>query len=189
MRRKEFFRTAALGCLACGGMWIPSGADTPSAPGLQTSEGEAAAREHERRFKQAYLLTLMENMEKQLDEKTRTSLMESCGRACARRGGLLKTAEACRGDVRKFVAAFAKLVGEEMAFIEGETVHWGYPRCFCELVADGPDRLPETYCRCSVGWVKEMFEIVTEKPVEVELVQSVKRGAPTCRFLIRIPKK
>ncbi|MBM3297995.1 MAG: hypothetical protein FJY83_10420 [Candidatus Aminicenantes bacterium] len=186
MRRKEFFKTAALGCLACGGMLLPAEAEGRSQSDAQTSEAEAKAREHAKRFKQAYLLALMENMEKQLDENTRRALMESCGRACARRGGLLKTAEACRGDVQKFVAAFAKLVGPELAFVEGETVHWGYPRCFCELVADGPERLPETYCRCSVGWVKEMFETVMGKPVRVDLVQSVKSGASSCRFLIHI---
>jgi len=46
--------------------------------------------------------------------------------------------------------------------------------------------LPASYCLCSVGWVLEMFEIVAQKPVRVDLVQSVKRGASSCKFLVRL---
>jgi predicted hydrocarbon binding protein len=37
-----------------------------------------------------------------------------------------------------------------------------------------------------VGWVLEMFETVAQKPVRVELVHSVKRGASSCKFLVRL---
>jgi hypothetical protein len=80
----------------------------------------------------------------------------------------------------------AEKLGQENVFIEGDMIHWGYPRCFCELVAEGPARLPYVYCHCSVGWVLEVFETVAGKPVKVELLQSVKRGAPTCQFLVRL---
>ncbi len=184
MNRKDFFKRAAQACLACGGTVLLSGQETK--PQADQSEKERKAREFEKRFKEAYILTLMENMEKQLDEKSRVKLMEECGRACGRRSGIAKFAEKYKGDVKKFVEAMSEKLGKENIFIENETVHWGYPRCLCELVAEGPARLPDVYCNCSVGWVLELFEAVAGKPVKVELLQSVKRGASTCQFLVRL---
>lgn len=182
MNRKDFFRRAAQACVACGGMVLLNGQETSSE--ADKAAKERKAEELEKRFKEAYILTLMGNMEKQLDEKTRVKLMEECGRACARRGGIAKFAEAYKGEVKKFVETMAAKLGKENISFDGDMVHWGYPRCFCALVAEGPDRLPEIYCNCSAGWVLEVFETVVGKPLKVELVQSVKRGAPTCQFLV-----
>jgi len=184
VNRKAFFKKAAQACLAGGGTMLLKGQEAQTK--TDKAGQERRAREFEKRFKEAYILTLMENMEKQLDEKTRTKLMEDCGRACARRGGMFKMAQECRGNVKKFIEISAGQLGKENVFLDGDTVHWGYPRCFCELVAEGPARLPGTYCRCSVGWVLEMFETVAQKPVKVDLVQSVKQGAPSCQFLVRL---
>jgi len=183
MKRKEFMRSAARACLACAGGSV-LGAQTAKPP--EQTEQDRKARNAEKRFKENYIRTLMENMEKHLDEKTRTNLMEDCGRACAHRGPLFAQAQKYKGDVRGFVQDMAKLVGKENAVLDGDTVRWSYPRCYCELVAEGPERLPGTYCFCSVGWVLEMFETVAQKPVRVELLQSVKRGASSCKFLVKL---
>jgi predicted hydrocarbon binding protein len=47
-------------------------------------------------------------------------------------------------------------------------------------------QLPASYCLCSAGWVQEMFETVTGRPVHVELIRSIKGGAPDCRFVVRL---
>ncbi|OGD27203.1 MAG: hypothetical protein A2Y56_15465 [Candidatus Aminicenantes bacterium RBG_13_63_10] len=183
MKRKDFFKTAAGTYLACAGSAILAGQEAAPAP--DKDERERRAREHEERFKRAYILTLMENLEKCVDEPTRVRMMNDCGRACARRGGLFKAAEDCRGDLKTFVARMAGGLGAENArFLDEGTVHWSYPRCFCELVASGPDRLPAVYCPCSVGWVMEMFEAVLQRPVRVRLIQSVKSGASSCVFRV-----
>ncbi|HPL14156.1 MAG TPA: hypothetical protein PK207_08130, partial [Candidatus Aminicenantes bacterium] len=105
------------------------------------------------RFKEAWLRTLMENMEKTLDPAVRERLMNDCGRECARRGGLMETAGKFQGDPAGFVRSLGPKVGQDLCRIEGDLVHWGYPRCYCELVAAGPERLPDAYCLCSAGWV------------------------------------
>jgi predicted hydrocarbon binding protein len=124
-------------------------------------------------------------MDEHLDEATRKTLMESCGRACAR-GGAVTSAEKCGGDVDKLVSTLEKWVGKGHARRDADVVHIIYPRCLCHLVAKGPERLPETYCLCSCGWLKEMFETVVGNPVEVELLESVKRGAEQCSFTVRL---
>lgn len=136
-------------------------------------------------FQETWITTLMKNLDGQFDEKTRAGLMEACGRDCARRGSI-KMAESCQGDVRQLVKSLARILGTENCTIKDNVIHLGYDKCYCELVADGPERLSDTYCFCSKGWILEMFETAARKPVKVEVLQTIKRGASSCRFLIRI---
>jgi len=183
MKRKEFLKAAAGACLACSGSSFLGGRE--AGPQADPSERERLQREREERFKEAYVLTMMENVEKHVDPETRVRMMNDNGRACARRGGLFKLAQEHRGDLKGFVLASAGALGQEnIRFLDAATVHWSYPRCYCELVAKGPDRLPALYCQCSVGWVLEMFETVLQRPVRVRLVQSIKSGASSCVFRV-----
>lgn len=184
MKRKKFIQDALMMGLATGGLAAfpkRAAAKTPGGGQASTDKQEA-----ERKFREAWIETLMKNMEATLDEPTRHGLMESCGRACARRSSILKLAEGCRGDVAKFMKTMAQFLGEEGNFISGDVVSLTYPKCYCELVAEGPARLPETYCHCSEGWVKEVFEKAAGKKVAVETVQTIKRGAESCKFTIKI---
>ncbi len=146
---------------------------------------ERKPKDKNQAFKEAWIVALMANMDEQFDEKTRAKLMESCGRDCARRGSI-RMAESARGQVGKLVQSLANILGKKNCFMDGNVVHLGYDKCYCELVAEGPERLSDTYCNCSRGWVLEMFETAAQKPVEVELLQTIKRGAPSCRFLVRV---
>lgn len=103
-----------------------------------------------RDFKEAWIDTLMQNLEVGLDESTRIHLMESCGRDCARRSSVMKTARSCRGGVAKLVKTLAGYLGEGCRQ-EGGTIHLEYPKCYCKMVADGPARLPDAYCHRSAG--------------------------------------
>jgi hypothetical protein len=144
MKRTEFIRSAAGACLACSGGSFLGGQET-KAP-ADSSEQERRAREFEKRFKEEYIRTLMENMEKRLDEKTRIGLMNECGRACARRGGLFPMALDCRDDLEKFVRTAAGRLGKDhVRFLDETTIHWSYPRCYCELVAEGPARCSKPF--------------------------------------------
>lgn len=176
MKRKEFLKAAC-------GLGLAGGVTARKAP-AQTAP--VKAEKPRDRFKEAWIKELMENMEKIVDPETRGRLMNACGRACARRGGMLKTAQQFKGDVPGYVRTIGPQVGKDLCRIEGDIVHWGYPRCYCELVEAGPERLPESYCLCSAGWVQEMFETVAGRPVRVEVIQTIKRGASDCRFIVRL---
>lgn len=183
MKRQDFIKSAAGACLACAGSSFRSGQEIPSS--ADKAGLERQAREGEEKFKQKYVTTLMENLEKRVDEPTRVRLMNDCGRACARRGGLFKAAEGNRGDLKTFLTRMNESLGTDSArLLDEKTVRWSYPRCFCELVAAGPLRLPAVYCQCSVGWVLEMFETVLGRPVKVRLVQSIRTGGSSCVFQV-----
>jgi hypothetical protein len=69
---------------------------------------------------------------------------------------------------------------------DGDTVEVLCADCLCALVKDGTARLSDTYCTCSLGWMKETFETVMGRPVDVTLDESVKRGGQRCRFTVQL---
>lgn len=168
MNRKEFFHVLA------------AGAATPAC--LAAQEAPPAGE----RFKQEWVSALMATLDSQLDEAGRRAVMESCGRACARRGAGAALGKAAQGDIDKLVAAIGQSVGKENVRREGNVVHLRYAKCYCPLVSAGPERLSKTYCNCSRGWAMEVFESATGKKASVELVSSIKRGDADCRFVIRL---
>lgn len=137
-------------------------------------------------FTHRWVKDLIESMDALLVEETRIEVMEACGRACAR-SGPARVAGDCRGDLDQWLATLAGWHGgEEYVQRDGDTVVVTCADCFCVLVKDGPARLPDTYCYCSLGWMKETFEAVVGKPVNVTLIESIKRGAKRCRFTIQL---
>jgi hypothetical protein len=137
-------------------------------------------------FTHRWVKNLVEIVDAYLDEETKIKLFESCGQACAH-GGPIRIAEECQGNLDGWLATLRKWHGgEELVQREGDIIHVLCTECLCTLVKDGPARLPDTYCYCSLGWMKETFGTVVGKPVDVELVESIKRGGQECRFTIRL---
>jgi predicted hydrocarbon binding protein len=68
--------------------------------------------------------------------------------------------------------------------LDGDNIHVEYEKCYCPLVRDCHEKLSATFCNCSRGWVKELFESALEKPVKVRLEKSIKSGDRTCRFRV-----
>lgn len=173
MDRKQF-----LNVLAAAGTLPVCACAAENAPAATGDAGE--------KFKQQWLSALLAAMDSDLDEPSRRHLMESCGRACARRNALPSLEKAAAGDVDKLLAALGQHIGAENARREGNVVRLRYTKCYCPLVAAGPAVLSPTYCNCSRGWALEVFGAVTGKPVSVDLISSIRRGDPDCRFVVRL---
>ena len=137
-------------------------------------------------FTKKWIKNLMENMDAHLDERTKVELMESCGRACAR-SGPVHVARECRGNLDRWLATLREWHGgEEHVQQDGDVVRVVCTDCLCPVAKDIPEGLSCTYCYCSLGWMKETFGAVVGKPVDVELLQSIVRGAETCEFAITL---
>jgi hypothetical protein len=68
-----------------------------------------------------------------------------------------------------------------------KTILGGYDRCYCGRVRQTKEPFPtDTYCHCSTGWYKSLFEAAFNRPVEVTLKQSILQGADRCEFEIRL---
>ena len=136
-------------------------------------------------FAHRWVQNILLSIDGQLNEGTKARLMESCGRACAR-SSVIEEAEACRGDLDAFLAKIRSWVGQGNVTVDGETIRVVYEECFCKLTTEIPRELAVTYCLCSCGWLKEMFETVVGRPVEVDLESSIRRGSDTCSFVVRL---
>lgn len=136
-----------------------------------------------KKFVHDWILKLMENMDKHLDEKAKIKLLEECGRACAE-SHAKEEALKHKGNLEGWLGVLKKWVGAENIRKEKNVVQVMYSKCLCPLVQDHPSLMSKTYCNCSRGWLKEVFETVMEKPVEVKLEDSIMQGGKHCQFLV-----
>jgi len=141
-------------------------------------------KEHTRSWLEAAILSL----ETQADERTKKTLLESCGRACARLSSAAKDAKAIEDGGKRIDELLDKLSritsGKFSWQRDGEIVRVVYKKCFCPLRSGGLVKSP-TFCNCSTGWLKEIFETALGKPVKVKLEQAIGQGGPVCAFSIR----
>ena len=134
-----------------------------------------------------------------VDEKTRIKIMENCGyNGSIVNKGVMEKAKARRKkykNINEFLEAEQRnpMTGTRL-IREGDVMYQFYTpqsytrptRCFCSLLRGLPvdDRVSLIYCHCSKGFIKKFWEGILEKPVKVELMQSVVSGAPECKFAI-----
>jgi predicted hydrocarbon binding protein len=141
-----------------------------------------------------WVATLVSTLEVQVGEDMRAELMEPCGRACALYHGSIEQAIAIKHSAKEIDELLDKLNQQEGLWCgkwerDGDTIYSVCEYCGCPLVRAGLVRLSPTFCNCSRGWVKAVFEAVLERPVEVALEQAIGRGDPVCRFLIHPGRK
>ena len=66
----------------------------------------------------------------------------------------------------------------------GDFYYLIYPQCYCSCVKRNPEQLSRTWCYCTLGYSKRMFENIFGTEVQVELLSSVKMGDDNCRIRI-----
>jgi len=50
------------------------------------------------------------------------------------------------------------------------------------------DEMPETFCYCSAGWPRRLFEGILEMPLKIEVVKALTKGDDYCEFAIHLPE-
>ncbi len=178
MERKAFLKASlCLGALCGAGAGAGEAPPPPSPPQPGPCERDAAFAGWARHWAKG----LVDDLDAQLSEPQRVAVMEARGRSCAR-GGPVKRAAAHKGDLDAFIADMVAHMGPEGVRREGNVVKVTYRACYCPMVAALEEPLSPTYCACSAGWLKEMYETVTGKPVTVTVLETIKRGGRACRF-------
>lgn len=59
-----------------------------------------------------------------------------------------------------------------------------YPQCYCSCVKRIDKTLSKSWCYCTLGYTKKMFENILEQDVDVELIESVKTGGKICKIKV-----
>ncbi len=129
--------------------------------------------------------SLLNSLDKNTDEKTRAKILEQCGRHCQSQSFVKKARRIFQQA--KNVDEFIEKLSQTYKHLhrEGGNVYITYPRCYCSFVNKiPPKKLSWTYCNCSRGWAKELFEGALGHPVEVILEKSIVHGDDQCKFRI-----
>jgi len=136
---------------------------------------------------QKWIVSLMDGLDTLVDEKTRVKVLENCGRNCLPRS-FVKRANACKKDAKnnaEFLDRLSRIWRHLQR--EGDNFYVVYEKCYCPLVKTYPDKLSASFCNCSRGWIKELFESALESPVDVTLEKSIKQGNDICKFRVCLP--
>jgi predicted ArsR family transcriptional regulator len=134
-----------------------------------------------------WIRTLMDGLDKNVDQKTIAKILEQCGRQCQTQS-FIKKAKAIyqkSADTNDFLEKLGQTY--KHLHLEGNKVYLVYPKCYCSQVNKlSKEELSGTYCNCSRGWAKALFEEAMGKPVEVTLEKSIIRGDDQCKLRIML---
>jgi predicted hydrocarbon binding protein len=117
-------------------------------------------------------------------DKELIHMLECCGRECIGATYIQKAKDAAKDakDDGQFLDNLAETV--RMLKRDGDAVYMIYPKCYCHRLKGFEGEVPHSYCYCSAGWVKEMFEQALGRPIEVKVEASVLRGDAACRLRV-----
>lgn len=163
--------------------------------------GEATAREIMpnagrfnsliRKDKAEYIRNMIKRMKKIIGVAKTYNILVSCGKKCCsantRKGALEAMKES--KSMQDFIDRLNErnLGGGRLKLKDKNTITGGYDRCYCSMVRNTIIPFQDTtYCQCSTGWYKQLFETALGRPVEVRILKSIIAGAKTCEFEIKI---
>ena len=184
MNRKDFFRNS-LTAGACAGCFLLPASTLMASEHTFTDDEKSRELLQEKEFIQNWLSDLMATVETELDEPTRVKLMAGCGVGCFNRHQFKKDiAEKGKGDLDKLIAAYKN---NFEVWKEGNSVHIRYGEvsqgCYCPAAKYRPAKPHDLHCECTRATHQTIFETALGRPVDVKILESVRRGNKTCHFL------
>ena len=132
-----------------------------------------------------WIAGLIAALDKHVDEETQAKILEQCGRQCQSESFVKKARKIYEKseNVDEFLKKFKQVY--KNLHRKGDTVYIIYPKCYCLNVNKiPPGKLSATYCNCSRGWAKALFEGALGKPVDVVMEESIVNGDEQCKFRI-----
>jgi len=141
--------------------------------------------------KAEWIRNAVQRLEKEVGKATAIKVMQACGVKCCG-PTQQKRAKQFMEESHSVEELLAKLNGAgigggRLTLKNKNTILGGYDWCYCGRVKQTKEPFPtDTYCHCSTGWYKSLFEAAFDKPVEVTLKQSILQGADSCEFEIRL---
>ena len=131
-----------------------------------------------------WLFGLSEGLDKNTDEQKRNAIIENCGRKCISRTFIKHAVELKNQSktTEEFLTNLNKIFGS-IKIIDGE-VFVIYNECNCPIIKNIHETVPKTYCKCAAGWIKELFETVFDKEVQVIIMSSIQWGDDICKFKV-----
>ena len=126
----------------------------------------------------------MKRLETNFDECSikRIRMNCQCGYGMDERLALLKELLAISGSLEEF-ANHSKAKDAGLLFCNG-ALHLQFPYCPCPMLAEVDKLYTRSWCQCTTGYSKVIFEKAFGCKVDVELLKSVKMGDDICLMKI-----
>jgi len=86
----------------------------------------------------------------------------------------------------------AKIPHQAVAFLAAsDPREKAHHYCHCpwvkESLRNGPSEIPPTFCNCSAAFHKKPYEVIFDRALKAEVLETVLAGDPWCRFAIHLP--
>lgn len=137
-----------------------------------------------------WLNTFIGEAGEKLGGKDKESIIEKCGRVCFQScdiTGAISDIKKKTNDMGEMLAELNKAgIGGGNLKIEGDTISGVYEKCYCPYRNALGESITPEFCNCTRGWAKSLFELILDRPVEVELEQSIGKGDPVCKFAAKL---
>lgn len=131
---------------------------------------------------------LMQGLDESVEEETKKKILEKCGRACSIHHGHIEKIKSMKKSGKNLSEILEKMNEDEMwcgDWIKKGNIIYSICRvCECPFVISEMLRLSPTFCYCSRGFVKSIFETIFDNPVQVELKKAIGRGDNVCHFVV-----
>lgn len=131
--------------------------------------------------KHAWAQSICVDLESEFDDDSikRIRMDCACGPDDGKINNLKKLFHSCPNMEAFAQRATGMKQGYQMTY-DGQSLFLIYPQCYCSCVKHVDKPLSKTWCYCTLGYTKKMFESVFDHPVHVELIDSVKMGGEKC---------
>ena len=67
---------------------------------------------------------------------------------------------------------------------DDNALYYIYPECYCPCVNRIDKPISKTWCFCTLGYTKKMFEYILDRKVDVSLIESIKTGGSICKIKV-----
>jgi len=127
-------------------------------------------------------------MEKELETDKTKDIMSICGSKCCG-AGHRKTVRKKYENSKSIEEFLENISIKDVTYelVDKNTIVAEYERCFCGQVKGAKTTFSNmTYCECGTEFNRQYFSSAFDKPVEVELIQSVISGSDGCKYVIHI---
>jgi hypothetical protein len=177
MERKDFLKRSCVLC-GCAGLTMLAGQSLKAATGDEKEDWRVG-------FMQKRFSHLVDCMRSDLNEETRSKLLEQMGQFCSQQA---------KGDYTSFegnLEGFLKdLESKFMEKCEYDQVNnvirmTGKKQESCACAFAGNKNINPEFCNCSKGWMQETISVITGKKAVVTIDSAVLRGGDRCSFSVK----
>lgn len=137
--------------------------------------------------KAEWIRDAVQRLEREAGKAKAIKVMQACGMKCCgptqrkRAKQFMEESKSVEGLLARLNKA--GIGGGRLKLKNRKTIVGGYDWCYCGRVKQTDKPFPtDTYCHCSTGWYRSLFEAAFDRPVKVRLKQSILQGADSCEF-------